>query len=84
MIKLTFITFLLFIIFSCKVRIKEQIDDIVEKTCACKYKNGKELESCRGSIEKEAEKLDASIQELPEEERKEMEEYVRLKMQSCE
>jgi hypothetical protein len=71
-------------IFSCKGRMKEEIDDIVEKTCACKNKNGKELESCRRSIEKEAEKLDASIQELPEDEKKEMEEYVSLKMQEGE
>ena len=82
--KTLLLTCALLTIFSCKGKLKSEIDEIVDSTCACKNKNGKELESCRGSIEKEAEKLDASIQELPEEERKEMEEYVRLKMQSCE
>ena len=63
---------------------KDDIDEIVDKTCDCKTKTGQELKDCRFEIEKEAEDLDKRIQELPDDEKKEMEEYVRLKMQECE
>ncbi|MFM7757450.1 MAG: hypothetical protein ACKO6J_00810 [Crocinitomicaceae bacterium] len=63
---------------------KAEIDEIVDKTCDCKLKKGQELKDCRSEIEKEADELDKRIQELPEHEKKEMEEYVRLKMQKCE
>ena len=78
-----FLLFLFLIVFSCQGKMKDDIDTIVDKTCVCKSKTGKELKDCRSEIEKEAEDLDKRIQELPEDEKKEMEEYVRLKMNDC-
>jgi F0F1-type ATP synthase membrane subunit b/b' len=81
--KLLFYLSMIFLLFSCQGKIKDDIDAIVAKTCACKSKTGQELNDCKTEIEKEAEELDKRIQELPEDEKKEMEEYVRLKMNDC-
>lgn len=82
--KLLFYLSMIFLLFSCQGKMKDDIDAIIDKTCACKSKTGQELKDCKSEIEKEAEELDKRIQELPEGEKKEMEEYVRLKMQECE
>ncbi|NBU48385.1 MAG: hypothetical protein EBS34_13295 [Flavobacteriales bacterium] len=81
--KLLLYSSMIFLLFSCQGKMKDEIDEIVDKTCDCKSKTGQELEDCRSEIEKEAEELDKRIKELPEEEKKEMEEYVRLKMNDC-
>ncbi len=78
-----YLFFILLSVFSCQGKMKDDIDAIVDKTCACKSKTGQELNDCKTEIEKEAEELDKRIQELPEDQKKEMEEYVRLKMNDC-
>ena len=81
--KTLLLTCALLTILSCKGKLKSEIDEIVDSTCACKSKTGRELSECKNILEKQAENLDKRIKELSENEQNEMEEYVRLKMNQC-
>ena len=49
-----------------KGKLKSEIDEIVDNTCACKSKTGRELSECKNILEKQAENLDKRIKELSE------------------